>query len=75
MRWCKRFVRLVILRKYWVPEETANGENHLFPNRDLRQHEALDCWCGPAQSVQDCGEGDCWHVLNHSLDGRELKGI
>jgi len=73
MRWCKRFVRLVILRKYWVSEEADNGETHVFPNRDLRRHEAYDCPCGPTFSLNNCGDGDCYHVDHHSLDGRELK--
>jgi hypothetical protein len=47
---------------------------HTYPNKDLIEHdtESGDCVCGPKVEAvfrEDGSNG--WHVLHHSLDGRE----
>jgi hypothetical protein len=47
---------------------------HTYPVRDLIEHETdgEECPCGP--SVEPVGRADGsygWHVVHHSLDGRE----
>jgi len=62
-----------VTRKYWIIDESPlSNEWHQYPNRDLRRHEACDCWCGPTSVMHD-DDGDCWHVIHHSLDGREVR--
>ena len=76
IRRIKRLARLTLLRvqrKGWIQDQSPIAdETHLYPNHDLRRHEATDCWCGPTMSRHDHGDGDCWHVKHHSLDGREV---
>jgi hypothetical protein len=47
---------------------------HTYPDRDLIEHltDGRDCPCGPTEEAvfrEDGSNG--WHVLHHSLDGRE----
>jgi len=51
---------------------------HTYPAVDLIEHEVDggDCLCGPATEAvfrEDGSNG--WHVLHHSLDGRELHEV
>jgi hypothetical protein len=70
----KRFVQLVILRKYWIRADTGT-ETHVWPNNDLRRHELIDCPCGPTDELVHGEDGDEWQTVHHSLDGRELKEL
>ncbi|MEC5149165.1 hypothetical protein [Cryobacterium sp. GrIS_2_6] len=73
MRRLKWLFTAFVTRKYWIWDFESYPEAHRYPNRDKMQHEAIDCWCGPASSVHNDGDGDCWHVLHCSLDGREAR--
>lgn len=49
---------------------------HTLPTNDLIEHDdtGTDCPCGPAVTIVPNPTGpDGWHVLHHSLDGRENK--
>ena len=70
----KRFIHIVILRRYWITAESPiSNEWHNWPNRDLRRHEATDCWCGPDNGLIQDDDGDRYTVEHHSLDGREHR--
>ena len=48
---------------------------HTYPHRDLIEHntDGADCPCGPTTTPVPRDDGSIgWHVLHHSLDGREL---
>lgn len=46
---------------------------HTFPVDDLIDHvtEGTDCPCGPTVEHVEGEDGDGWHIVHHSLDGRE----
>lgn len=47
---------------------------HTYPSRDLIEHETEgdDCACGPTVEPVEREDGSFgWHILHHSLDGRE----
>ena len=47
---------------------------HTYPVNDLIDHDvdSDDCPCGPHVEPVLAEDGSCgWHVLHHSLDGRE----
>lgn len=47
---------------------------HTYPTGDLIAHETGgdDCPCGPATEPVERSDGSIgWHVIHHSLDGRE----
>jgi hypothetical protein len=49
---------------------------HTYPVRDLIEHDTDcgECPCGPTTEAvfrEDGSNG--WHVIHHSLDGRELR--
>jgi hypothetical protein len=49
---------------------------HTFPVNDLIEHDTSgqDCICGPeVESVERPDGSMGWHVIHHSLDGREQK--
>jgi len=50
---------------------------HTYPVRDLVEHDTEhggDCICGPTVEAVLRDDGSCgWHVVHHSLDGRELR--
>jgi hypothetical protein len=48
---------------------------HTYPINDLIQHntDTDNCACGPTIEPVKRDDGSTgWHVLHHSLDGREL---
>lgn len=48
---------------------------HTIPLNDLIEHDTDggDCICGPTtEAVFREDDSNGWHVLHHSLDGREL---
>lgn len=52
------------------------GIVHTLPSNDLIEHdsEGDDCPCGPTVTPIKLDTGEVnWHVLHHSLDGRELR--
>lgn len=52
----------------WAVYEEANGERHVLPEHDLRDHiRSADCWCGPARDEEDDAI-----LVHHSMDKREL---
>lgn len=47
---------------------------HTYPGEDLIEHIRVgtECPCGPTvEAVFDNGRLSGWHVIHHSLDGRE----
>jgi len=47
---------------------------HTYPNNDLVEHDTDggDCICGPTTEPVPREDGSFgWHVMHHSLDGRE----
>ena len=49
---------------------------HTYPTRDLVEHdtEGDDCICGPTIAPVPRDDGSFgWHILHHSLDGREAN--
>jgi len=49
---------------------------HTYPTRDLIEHvtEGDDCPCGPTVEPVEREDGSYgWHLLHHSLDGREKR--
>lgn len=50
---------------------------HTYPTRDLVEHDTEhggDCICGPSVEAVFSEDGsNGWHVVHHSLDGRELR--
>jgi hypothetical protein len=47
---------------------------HTYPSNDLIEHEVEgdDCPCGPTVEPVPREDGSFgWHILHHSLDGRE----
>lgn len=47
---------------------------HTYPVNDLIEHviDGSDCPCGPRTDPIECDDGSIgWHVVHHSLDGRE----
>lgn len=49
---------------------------HTYPAGDLIDHDTNggDCPCGPTTEPVPRDDGSIgWHVLHHSLDGRELS--
>ena len=50
------------------------GTVHTYPSRDILDHELEgdDCPCGPTATPIKAETGEMnWHILHHSLDGRE----
>lgn len=48
---------------------------HTYPGGDLIQHDTNgdDCLCGPTLTAVERDDGSYgWHLLHHSLDGREM---
>lgn len=55
--------------------EDAHLPVHTYPVGDLIEHDTDggDCPCGPTTEAIFRPDGsNGWHVLHHSLDGREL---
>lgn len=51
-----------------------NDTVHTFPVNDLIEHDTSgeECVCGPTVEAVMYDDGsNGWHVLHHSLDGRE----
>lgn len=49
---------------------------HTHPIGDLIEHDTAsdDCACGPTIEAVKRDDGSAgWHILHHSLDGREFK--
>jgi hypothetical protein len=49
---------------------------HTYPEPDLIEHdtEGPDCVCGVTIEPIHCPDGSYgWHILHHSLDGREQR--
>lgn len=48
---------------------------HTYPVNDAIRHDTdgNDCPCGPTIEHIPTPTGDGWHILHHSLDGREAK--
>jgi len=49
---------------------------HTYPVADLVEHDTDggDCICGPTTEPIERNDGSIgWHVLHHSLDGRESR--
>jgi hypothetical protein len=49
---------------------------HTYPVNDLVAHltDGQDCPCGPTTEPVERVDGSFgWHVIHHSLDGRELR--
>ena len=49
---------------------------HTYPIKDLIEHDLLwiDCVCGPDVEAVVTVSGEAgFHVVHHSLDGRELR--
>jgi hypothetical protein len=49
---------------------------HTYPVGDLIEHntDSDDCLCGPTTEPVPRDDGSFgWHILHHSLDGRELR--
>ena len=58
-----------------MPEPDAETV-HTLPANDIIEHENIgtDCPCGPTVTAAFRDDGsNGWHVLHHSLDGRELR--
>jgi hypothetical protein len=56
-----------------------NGDRHVIPVGDLREHNDRSrwCWCGPTVIMTDEDTGQPFPkgravVVHHSADGREL---
>jgi len=47
----------------WRVRESMRGRRHVTPRRDLRVHDAENCWCQP--------EDDGYLIVHNSADGRE----
>lgn len=53
-----------------------SGTVHTYPVRDIVEHDTDggDCICGPTTEPVQRDDGSYgWHILHHSLDGRELR--
>lgn len=49
---------------------------HTYPVADLMEHETwgTDCLCGPTTEPVPREDGSMgWHIIHHSLDGRENR--
>lgn len=56
----------------------AIGDVHTYPVADLIEHEidGSECPCGPTVEPVPREDGSIgWHVVHHSLDGRELTEL
>jgi hypothetical protein len=71
--WMLKQWRMRVRRTYWIVSEDVDDQHHMYPNRDLIRHEAVDCPCGPSPELYSHGDGDCWHYTHHSLDAREAQ--
>lgn len=72
MDWLRHLWQFHVLRKYWMTIEPFDDEVHIVPNRDLMQHEALDCPCGTTTEAKFHKDGsNGWIVTHFALDGRD----
>lgn len=49
---------------------------HTYPVNDLIEHDtdSDDCQCGPTTQPVESEDGTIgWHIIHHSLDGREFN--
>lgn len=53
----------------------ATGDVHTYPVGDTVEHEiSQECVCGPTVEPVPRSDGSMgWHLLHHSLDGREAR--
>lgn len=52
----------------WVNVTLSNGDIHVLPIDDLRDHEDEDCWCHPTRDAEE----STVLVTHNAMDRREL---